>query len=383
MTLQTSPALSGFARLADRTGLDIRPTLLRVLTDLYVLKPSHTEEEERHYVELAMRLLDGVDIASRIALAERLARFSAAPREIVRRLAMDELDVAAPVLKHSTVLDRAELVTIAEECSAAHAAIISQRPDIQALLNGDSEDAPAPAAPPVEVRRAEEPPAEPASLRAPPKAEPQASNIEPKPGFVPDAERARRLSELFLASEPDERRVILLNLDYSPIAPAEAVTETRAREAVRKLERAALSHQPRAFATVMAECLGLSSRLTQELVEDSSGEPIVVLAKALRMPSDILQRVLLFLNPAIGESVKQVYDLATLYDELSRESALRLIAIWKSGDTRKLATHETAMWDDEVARARVSARPHVRAVAASAAPAAAPRRFHGGLAVRN
>lgn len=382
MTSQTSPALSGFARLADRTGLDIRPTLLRVLTDLYVLKPSHTDEEERHYVELAMRLLDGVDIASRIALAERLSKFPAAPREIVRRLATDELDVAAPVLKHSNALDRAQLVTIAEECSAAHAAMISQRPDIQALLNGDGEPA-APAAPPVGARRADQPPAAPASLPVPPKVEPQAPKIEHKPAVIPDAERSRRLSELFLASESDERRVILLNLDYSPIAPAEAVTETRAREAVRKLERAALSRQPRAFATVMAECLGLSIRLTQELVEDSSGEPIVVLAKALRMPSDILQRVLLFLNPAIGESVKQVYDLATLYDELSSESALRLIAIWKTSDTRKLATHETAMWDDEVARARVSARPHVRAVAASAAPAAAPRRFHGGLAVRS
>src|SRR5690606_2575195 len=139
VTLQTSPAHSGFARLADRTGLDIRPTLLRVLTDLYVLKPAHTDEEERHYVELATRLLDGVDVASRIALAERLSGFSGAPREIVRRLAMDVIDVAAPMLRHTTVLDQAQLVTIAEECSAAHAAIISQRADIRALLHGHEE----------------------------------------------------------------------------------------------------------------------------------------------------------------------------------------------------------------------------------------------------
>ncbi|MGE3870541.1 MAG: DUF2336 domain-containing protein, partial [Pseudorhodoplanes sp.] len=104
MALQTSPALSGLARLADRTGLDIRPTLLRVLTDLYVLKPAHTDEEEKHYVELAMRLIDGVDVASRVALAERLSKFPGAPRASVQRLARDVFDVASVVLTRSGML---------------------------------------------------------------------------------------------------------------------------------------------------------------------------------------------------------------------------------------------------------------------------------------
>lgn len=398
MALQTSPALSGLARLADRTGLDIRPTLLRVLTDLYVLKPAHTDEEEKHYVELAMRLIDGVDVASRVALAERLSKFPGAPRAIVQRLARDVFDVASVVLTRSGMLERAELIAIAEECGPAYAAIVAQRPDIQALLETGPSIAPeaeSAATPAIEMDAT---PAAPADIPVAPMPDPLSEapgepDIAAPVAVIPDdtdavpapavltAAAASRLSDLFLISEPAERHVILLNLEYSPIPPAEAVTETRSREAIHKLERAALSRQPRAFATVLSECLGLSMRLTQDLVEDATGEPIVVLAKALRMPSDILQRVLLFLNPAIGESVKQVYDLATLYEELSLNSVLRLIAIWKASDTRKLARHETALWDDEIARARASVRPLLRSAAErNAAPP--PRRSHGGLAVR-
>ena len=57
------PKLEGLDSLARRDGVDIRPTLLRVLTDLYVQKPAHSAEEERHYTELALRLIDSVDLA--------------------------------------------------------------------------------------------------------------------------------------------------------------------------------------------------------------------------------------------------------------------------------------------------------------------------------
>lgn len=377
MTLQTSPALSGLARLADRTGLDVRPTLLRVLTDLYVLKPAHTDEEERHYVELAMRLLDGVDVASRVAAAERLSKFPGAPRPIIQRLARDVLDVASIVLKTSRTLDRAELVSIAEECGSAYATIVAERPDIQALLNGETEELP--------VTNEAAPAAIPAVAPTDIPLAPQESGprqVEPEPVRPLSAERSSRLSALFLSSEAADRRMILINLEYSPIPPAESVTATRVRDAIRKLEHAALSRQPRSFARVLSECLGLSIRLTQDLIDDPAGEPLIVLAKAIGMSSDVLQRVLLFLNPSIGESVRQVYDLATLYDEVSRESALRLVAIWKASDTRQLARHETSLWDDEIARARVSATPQARAAIVAGAQAQ-PRRFHGGQAVRS
>ena len=66
------PKLEGLDSLARRDGVDIRPTLVRVLTDLYVQKASHTSEEERHYTELVLRLLDSVDIPTLVRVLTTL-----------------------------------------------------------------------------------------------------------------------------------------------------------------------------------------------------------------------------------------------------------------------------------------------------------------------
>ena len=55
------PNLDGLVELGNRDGVDIRPTLLRVTTDLYVAKDRHSAAEEQHYTELALRLIDLVD----------------------------------------------------------------------------------------------------------------------------------------------------------------------------------------------------------------------------------------------------------------------------------------------------------------------------------
>ena len=67
------PSFDGLMHLAKREGVDVRPTLLRVLTDLYVQAPGHSAEEQQHYVELASRLIGQVDEATLNAVRSRLA----------------------------------------------------------------------------------------------------------------------------------------------------------------------------------------------------------------------------------------------------------------------------------------------------------------------
>ncbi len=81
--------LDHLARAAIPGDPDMRPTLLRVLTELYVEKPTHTAEEERHYTELALRLLDAADSRTRAAVAERLAHYRSPPRRVIERLTGD------------------------------------------------------------------------------------------------------------------------------------------------------------------------------------------------------------------------------------------------------------------------------------------------------
>src|SRR6478672_7626914 len=121
------PKLEGLDSLARRDGVDIRPTLLRVLTDLYVQKSAHTSEEERHYTELALRLIDSVDLQTRTTVARKLGPYAGAPPAVARRLARDVIEVADPVLRHTQVLTVAELDAVARDFGINHAVVIAAR----------------------------------------------------------------------------------------------------------------------------------------------------------------------------------------------------------------------------------------------------------------
>ena len=96
------------------------------MTDLYVQKPTHTDEEERHFTELALRLIDAVDVAREQPWPRR-SRLCSAPPAVLRRLARDVIEVAEPVLRHSPCLDNAELRAVVDEMRASHAKLIAAR----------------------------------------------------------------------------------------------------------------------------------------------------------------------------------------------------------------------------------------------------------------
>ena len=92
--MTTSPLFSGFdglMNLSRREGVDIRPTLLRVLADLYVQTNTHSEQEARQFVELTSRLIDQVDDATRAAVRARLALYPATPAPVLKHLGLKPL----------------------------------------------------------------------------------------------------------------------------------------------------------------------------------------------------------------------------------------------------------------------------------------------------
>jgi hypothetical protein len=293
--MQSFPSLDGLLRLADRKDVDIRPTLLRVLTDLYVQKPAHSREEELHYTELALRLIEAVDVTTRRMVATRLAGYRQAPPAVVARLKRDQAEVAAPFIDHPSL----------------RAPVDGGRPD-----NGP--------------RAAIAPAGKPAAA-------------------------SEDLSEVFFAASASERRVILLNLAYVSSASPRATPPAHALDAIRRLERAALARNTAEFARHLEGVLGLPSAQTRRIAEDPSGEPIVVVAKAIGMPAEVLHRILLFLNPVIGHSVRRVFDLARLYDEITPQAAVHLLAIWRRSATppRRQSVHQRVYWDDPAEHRRL------------------------------
>ena len=291
------PNLDGLVALANRDGVDIKPTLLRVMTDLYVQKPRHSAEEEQHYTELALRLIDAVDAPTRATVTGKLTAYAAPPAAVMRRLQHKEAGgvVAAPAT----------------------------------------------------------------------------------PAYRSGAATAAELCQLFLDANAEERRLILVNLDYAPLPPALPVALAVAVPAIARLEAAALSHNTAAFCRELESTFGLSRDLARRLTEDESGEPVVVVARALEMPADVLQRILLCLNPSISQSVLRVYELARLYEDIQPQSALRVIAIWRASHkpaqarpatpqpaqprtaTPQPTAHQPQLWHVEE-RPALPARPPIR-----------------------
>ncbi|MGN6463623.1 MAG: DUF2336 domain-containing protein, partial [Pseudolabrys sp.] len=101
MSIPTPPGLESLVDLACRDGVDIRPTLLRVLTDLYVQKDVHTSEEEHHYVALAQRLIETVDEATRTQVVVRLSAYPNPPQALRPYLGLAAPNPAAPDLAAS------------------------------------------------------------------------------------------------------------------------------------------------------------------------------------------------------------------------------------------------------------------------------------------
>lgn len=309
---QPPTAIAGLEDVLDLgcgSGIDMRATLLRVLTDLYLQRPTHAPDDEHYYTELALRLIDATDVSERAALARQLSAYPSAPRPVVKRLAGDVIEVAGPILAHSPGLTAGDLAAIAEECGAAHAQVIATRSPGAHVL----------ASPPGPGARAEAP----------------------------------ELSELFYAASAPERRLILLNLDYASLLPWQPLCALQ-RADIGRLESAALQHNAEGLIREFGRTLGLARGQARRIITDDLGEPMVVAAKALNLPVDVLQRMLLFINPWAGQSIDRIYELSELYAEISVDSARRLIAIWRDAQAPENGEgqHEPVGWRTTTENAR-------------------------------
>ncbi len=132
-----------------------------------------------------------------------------------------------------------------------------------------------------------------------------------------------------------------------------------------RLEAAALRHNTEAATRELERTLGISRTQARRVIGDELGEPIVAAAKAVDLPADVVQRVLLFMNPRIGQSVDRLYELAELYGEITVMAARRLVSVWREADPdddKSMAHHKPVAWRTAADNARralseVSRRP--------------------------
>lgn len=113
-----------------------RVEMLRRVTDLFIGHADNLQDDGIEvFDDVIGRLSVVMEEAVRAELSNRLAPVANAPKNVIRSLAGDNsIEVAAPVLSHSTRLDDADLVDIASSKGQGHLLAISTRQSLSEIV---------------------------------------------------------------------------------------------------------------------------------------------------------------------------------------------------------------------------------------------------------
>lgn len=338
MPLVTPPELQGLVAIAREEGLDMRPILMRVLTDLYVSIETHTPDEIAQYQEIGGSLAAQVDADTACVVACKLAAYPATPVGVAEALVARGDDAARILLADASWLPRsmilAEAATGARLLAAAVAARTDLDPSLMRLLLARREPlidvtlaANTAIALPADVR---------ADLLARSREEEAVANALLARTDLGAGERA----VLFLQAD----RVARLRI----IEDAERVVQGRRRERAAPasppelafgLESAAVSGDHQAFAGLMALALQTSPDRARRILDDRTGETLAVALVALGLSDEVITRIFMFRDPLIGHSTQKLFALVDLSRRVS-PAAARLIMAAILGQEPRESVHQ-------------------------------------------
>lgn len=132
-----TPGANGLLSEIEETRDDgKRRELLRKACDLFEISETKLNDHEARLFDDVLGMLScKVTAQLKAELAERVSDKGSALKNTIRSLAFDdEIVVARPVLRHSSILTDETLVEIAQKKGQAHMAIIAERPELSARV---------------------------------------------------------------------------------------------------------------------------------------------------------------------------------------------------------------------------------------------------------
>jgi uncharacterized protein (DUF2336 family) len=141
--------MSDMTRLAQlamnpRNGAS-REEIYLAVASLYRIQGTGLNERERELMrEILRRLTRDVEMAIRIALAQRLADDTTVPHDLILLLVDDTIEVARPLIVNSPLLNEADMLGLIANAGPAHQEAVAGRPHIgvavtDALANSNTE----------------------------------------------------------------------------------------------------------------------------------------------------------------------------------------------------------------------------------------------------
>lgn len=377
MPASVSKELADLARLAREGGLDLSPISLRVKADLLLSTPHPSFGDLAAFSEMAEALLPGIDEATALILARKLAGWSHTPAPVMAGLVAKGDAVLAELLRHGMPVSAAELERFVETGDEALRTALAVRSDLTAqavvmlvssakreldLALIANRNAPMPrAAVDLLIARARiEPGYRPGLL-----ARPDLSNLELAPLFLhAGAERRLAILESLMAREalhPGDRRPALSG-------PAFAGW----------LDLAA-DDRDAAFAAI-ADHLGGGAPLTAAIAADASRDLAALVLTASGTTVEEATRFLIRLGDDAAHSVERIFALVTLMRSVRPAIAFRL-AMHIAGTTattpQRRGQHLPAMDPSGTPSRAGNARPEAQPALSDVLGKIGAKREHG------
>lgn len=337
--MQSRKLSDDFADVARPNQQTRDSALLSATTELFVQDLTHDEDEIRRYEELAIHFLPKVAVEVRASVAERLAVCADAPHAVIRALARDVFQVAAPVIRRSPVLDSFDLLGVIAATDVEHHRLIARRSDLdedikRALrLTGDAEV----------MGYLDNGP----SMRAAPAEETAPTPVTVYRPEGPPAPRRRGRFDIwqFLDLDRSTRLKVIADIAMGPPIPlptSSGQTPDRAFQSILSAAQIvgfARNGQIAELIAAIADGLQLKPDAVAACVHDRTGEPLAVLLKALRLDELQAQQVFLMASP-VGRDVQAFFPLTDLYSGMEHSTAETLCEAWRIVAQERKAGHE-------------------------------------------
>ncbi len=348
--------LHALIELAREPSSARRRELLRGVTDMFFSHEGHGVAEMALFDEVLSHLAGEMEAAVRAELAERMAEGEreVAPARLLRSLAMDEIEVARPVLARASLSDD-DLLQVARTKGQDHLRAISQRPTVSPRLSDAIVDRGDDQTLGVLLRNGGAELSRRAHERAVDRA---ASNPDLHEAvvtrqslpldllnemyFVVEA----RLREDILARnsnvDPEELEAALANsrkrlaardgalpADY---ALAEAyVRDLRGREGITPRALAAMlrNRETTRFLVALAELADIDFHTARRILERRELDALAIVCKAADFDRSLFLTFAVLILDRDADAMARAKAYGELYPELPKESALRTIRFWR------------------------------------------------------
>lgn len=302
---------SDFRQIAIRGDQGKGERLFRAAITAFCSLPRPSRREIVQVEDLTLSLFDGVSTQSRRFVAAALSECEYPPAALVRRLAEEPLDVAAPLLIRSKALSDIDLIALIGRYGLPHARAISRRKD----LNPTIADLIRALEKPVLVSTSDM--AVPAPvIHEGPLHMPSTEDTTPHPmsGHAAEAVR-RRLRAMMI---PDRHTGGFANINASTGSTYD------------KLRGTALTGNPALFQTALADALSLDFATARSLTGGESYSSLLIALRSLELPEDKAFLIAVAVFPKLFPHPEAIRIFLDRYRTLHIEAACDKVDAWKA-----------------------------------------------------